>query len=73
MTILTGIAGLVLFSLGFFLGREAGKAPGVSACPRCGKKRYHYCGSCGVHFDEKDEAVAPSTHPRIESSPNERD
>lgn len=57
------IATLVALAIGFYLGREAGKAPGLSSCPKCSQRRFHYCGSCGVHFDDKDEPVSPREHP----------
>ena len=64
MTPMLAIAALVAFGLGFYLGRETGRSPGGSPCPKCRGKRLYYCSSCGVHFDEKDEALAPHEHPR---------
>ena len=55
--ILIAIA-LSAFALGFDLGREAGKAPGTTACPKCRPKRLYYCRGCGVHFDEQDEPIS---------------
>lgn len=55
--ILVAIA-LSAFAMGFYLGREAGKAPGLTACPKCRQKRLYYCRGCGVHFDDKDQAIS---------------
>ena len=70
MTALAALAGLLFFALGYFFGREAGKAPGTSACPRCKRKRFHYCASCGTHYDEHDEAVPPQGHPGLHEVPS---
>ena len=64
MTPILAIVALVTFGLGFYLGREAGKSPGTSPCPKCQGKRLFYCATCGVHFDEKDDSLAPHEHPR---------
>ncbi len=64
MTPILAIVALVTFGLGFYLGREAGKSPGTSPCPKCRGKRLYYCSTCGVHFDEKDHSLAPHEHPR---------
>ena len=63
MTVILITSSLVALGLGFYLGREAGKAPGVSTCPKCQQRRFHYCGSCGVHFDEADEPLSHKDHP----------
>ena len=64
MTPIVTIVALVFFGLGFYLGRQAGRAPGASPCPKCRRKRLYYCANCGVHFDEKDDVLAPHEHPR---------
>lgn len=64
MTPIVTIVALVFFGVGFYLGRQAGRAPGASPCPKCRRKRLYYCANCGVHFDEKDGVLAPHEHPR---------
>ena len=59
---------LSAFALGFYLGREAGKAPGLTACPKCRQKRLYYCRGCGVHFDEKDHAISHRDRERWEAT-----
>ena len=55
--ILLAIA-LGAFAIGFYLGREAGKSPGLTACSKCHQKRLYYCRGCGTHFDEKDKPIS---------------
>ena len=65
--ILLAIA-LSAFAVGFYLGREAGKAPGLTACPKCRQKRLYYCRGCGVHFDEGDEAISQRDRERWDAT-----
>ena len=63
MTGILIVAILVALGIGFYLGREVGKTPGASPCPKCRQKRFYYCGSCGVHFDEGDQTLSHQEHP----------
>ena len=65
--ILIAIA-LGALAFGFYLGREAGKAPGLTGCPKCRQKRLYYCRGCGVHFDEKDEAISERERERWDAT-----
>ena len=59
---------LSAFALGFYLGREAGKAPGLTACPKCRQQRLYYCRGCGIHFDEKDEPISQRDRDRWDAT-----
>ena len=54
---------LSAFALGFYLGREAGKAPGLTSCPKCRQKRLYYCRGCGVQKACGDFLQAPAAAP----------
>jgi len=56
---------LAFLALGYYIGREAGKSPGQTRCPKCRQKRLYYCRGCGLHFDDGDNPIAHRDYERL--------
>jgi len=59
---------LIFLAIGYYIGREAGKAPKATRCVKCGQRRLFYCRGCGIHFDDEDNAIPPREYDRLTSA-----
>ena len=65
MTPILAIVALVHLWPGVLPGPRGGKiSRDESLAPSATGKRLFYCATCGVHFDEKDNSLAPHEHSR---------